>query len=156
MIKQFQGHRNCERGTSIAEFALYLPILFLLLAGILDLGTAFLRLNLLNHAVQGAARFLTKNATVEAGTGRYTVTEAQKDQAKNLIIYGQLTAQPQSTLPTVDAEDVIVTSQACEDQYHICVRVTYTHQFLGGFLNLFLSMFDEDFDDLHLSAATVI
>ncbi len=55
MHQSLSTRRTVERGQSVVEFAMFLPLLILLLAGAIDLGNAFQTwINLTNAAREGA------------------------------------------------------------------------------------------------------
>jgi Flp pilus assembly protein TadG len=68
---------NNERGTSLVEFALVLPLLLLILFGVLDFGKAFNYRNDQTHLAAEGARW----AVVNANPGGGSLQQYIKDQA---------------------------------------------------------------------------
>lgn len=62
MLKRGSQH---EKGQSLVEFALALPILILILSGLIDLGRAYFAYIFLEEATAEAALFLSINANCE-------------------------------------------------------------------------------------------
>jgi hypothetical protein len=72
-----RGFRRGERGQTLVEFVLVVPVLLLLLAGIFDFGRHFFTRLTLRHAVAEAARFaVTGNQLIDPGSGE-PMTRAQ-------------------------------------------------------------------------------
>lgn len=71
-----------ERGSQLAELALVLPIMLMLLASIAEFGNFFYTYSTLAKATRGGARYLTSK----------TFSQAEKDKAKSLAVYGDANA----------------------------------------------------------------
>jgi Flp pilus assembly protein TadG len=71
-----------ESGGTLAEMALTLPVLILLLAGVSEIGRYFQSYTTLAKSTRAAARYLSNH--------QYNNVEI--DRAKNLVVCGQLTA----------------------------------------------------------------
>ncbi len=67
--KLFARFRSCQRGVSAVEFAFVLPILMFFMVGTLEFSTMFLAQNILENAVNSAAR-TGKTGHVEDGFTR--------------------------------------------------------------------------------------
>ncbi len=87
------SHRNRkQRGMAAVEFALVLPIAMLLVAAIVDLGTAFYRQQILTSAVRDAARMGALSADPPPSSGDITnavvtfLDEAGLDGAESSVI----------------------------------------------------------------------
>ena len=119
----FRARRRGERGSAAVEFALVMPILFMLVFGIIDFGFAINRHSVINNATRDAAR--------EASLGG---TEAE---IKTVATQGLAGLVPDSVTVTCttkaggsctganyDAQRTASTS------YYGVVTVKYTHQML--------------------------
>jgi len=97
--------RSGQRGQSLVEFALVLPIFLILLVGLFDFGRAVYTAN----AISNAARIATRVAVVDQNESRIQNTAAVEAPGSGL-----------------KAEDVVVT-YTCTHQIEICsVKVTVT------------------------------
>lgn len=75
-IRNRAGTRS-ERGASVVEFALVLPVFLLLLFGIVQYGTIFLVRNQMTEAASDAARVAVSSATLAAAESTATAALAQ-------------------------------------------------------------------------------
>jgi len=80
MMKWLTRFRKSQRGTSLVEFSIVLPLLFLLSAGIFEFGTLLYDFHLINTGIHDAARFLA-----------HTNDPASSETAAaQLAVYGQV------------------------------------------------------------------
>jgi hypothetical protein len=97
--------KRSQSGVVLAECAIILPVVFLLLFGMLDLGIATLRYNSLAHASRRIARTCSLHGTMADdeigswGPAPYEGTAADD----NLMV-----ASAADLLPTMSKEDVVV------------------------------------------------
>jgi hypothetical protein len=74
-----------ERGTSLVEFALVLPVLILILFGLLDAGKAFNYANDQTHLAAEGARWAVVNTNPGGGTlQEYILDQADTDELQSL------------------------------------------------------------------------
>jgi Flp pilus assembly protein TadG len=119
-----------ERGAALVEFALALPLLLVVLAGIVDFGMTFQRYELLANAAREGARMATlpgygNQATVDArvrayvaaGLGTTTTTLSQSMPAGSVTL-----ANTTLTVPLAGG--------GTKDMQMANVTVTYRHNFL--------------------------
>ena len=78
--------RIFQKGGAIVEFAILMPLLLLLAIGVAEFGAIFYSQNILNQAVQTAARKLS-----DSDSGIYTAT--QETAAKALIMQNIVNAK---------------------------------------------------------------
>lgn len=71
-----------DHGGTLAELAILLPLLAVMLAAVSEFGRFFQTYNTLAKATRSASRYLSN----------HTLTDAEKDKAKNLVVCGKLTA----------------------------------------------------------------
>ncbi len=88
-----------EKGQGLVEFALVLPLLLLMVAGIIDLGKAFGYKNDLTHLANSAARQASVNA-VPPGSCCTTITAYVMSTAPNELQNGNTTSVPDHPNPT--------------------------------------------------------
>jgi len=105
MIKKI---RQYTAGVAIVEFAIILPLLIIILAGITELGRALYQQNTLYKSVSAGARYLARAADVlddncDPITG--PTWTAALATARNLVIYGEKTATASPLLPGLDSGD---------------------------------------------------
>jgi Flp pilus assembly protein TadG len=120
------GKAGRERGQSLVETAIVLPVLFLLLAAVIDFGRAFDAYIVLTNAVREGARF---------GSIKPNLTEAEVKQIVVDDVLGSGTNVTQMTDFTA-AQNVTVEGQAANSSV---VKVTATYDFdlwFGGFIGL--------------------
>jgi Flp pilus assembly protein TadG len=76
---KIMNHRQNERGTTVAEFAVVALLFFVIIFGIIEFGRLLYTHNALTDATRRGARF----AALHAGE-----TEADKTAVKNEVVYG--------------------------------------------------------------------
>jgi Flp pilus assembly protein TadG len=103
--------RRDERGQSLVEFALILPVLLILLVGIFDVGRAVVLSGTLNSAVREATRYAIVHGALgspRTGPGAATYTAPDIDTAVTAVVsqYATGVSSPltvQSTWPDGNA-----------------------------------------------------
>ncbi len=117
--------RRKERGQSLVEFALIIPIFFILVLGIIDFGMALRSYITLTNAAREGARV---GVVCQGGTSTSASTAAIAQVVHSGGALDLTSANvTQATTPCTTGSDVIVTAQ-------------YTYRFitpLGGFVTLF-------------------
>lgn len=71
-----------ERGGAMAELAILVPLLAVMLAAVSEFGRYFQNYTTMSKATRAAARYLSN----------HPFTDAEKDKARNLVVCGKLTA----------------------------------------------------------------
>jgi Flp pilus assembly protein TadG len=113
-----------ERGQSLLEFAITLPILLLLAAGTIEFGRAFYQYNTLSKAVREAARYISSKP--------YNSTE--RTNAARMAVYGNVTGTGTPVLPGLTTSNIVVTPRGggtsqTDPPHWVSVAVTnYTFQ----------------------------
>ena len=122
-----------QKGASILEFLVIIPVLFTLAFTAIEFGAIFTRLNTLTKSVQAATRYLSDSSVNKSNT------DTQKAIAINLIKYGSVGTGAQ-ILPGVFNAPTI----SNPDPNHVQMSVVYGHtpilglalsnllKFLGG------------------------
>lgn len=91
--------RSQERGQSLIEFAMVLPILLLLAIGTIEFGRAYYHYNTLSKAVRQAARYMSCHA----------YNSAEQTNAANMAIYGNAAGSGSPCLPGLTASNIAIT-----------------------------------------------
>jgi len=116
-------HVHKQKGASILEFLVIVPILFTLSITAIEFGSIFTRLNTLTKSVQDATRFLSDSSANKSNT------DAQKTIATNLIKYGTVGTGPQIMLGEFVLSDKDITNP---DADHVQISVVYKHTPISG------------------------
>jgi len=80
-INQLRRFARCERGGTLAELAIMVPFLAIMLAGVTEFGRFFQTYTTLAKSTRSASRYLSNHSFVDA----------EKNKAKNLVVCGKLT-----------------------------------------------------------------
>lgn len=90
-------------GVAMVEFAIVAPLLILLLLGIIELGHAFYQHNTLTKSVAVGARYMARGyGNLSSGCVKQGSWNSAEAVAKNLIIYGEVTAGTEGLLPNLN------------------------------------------------------
>ena len=97
--------RHGQRGNSIIEFAVSLPFLVAVVAGVFQFGYTFFIYNNLRNSVHAGARFASA-ADFEVGSSAF------ENQVKNVVVYGTPSPGNDSTpvVPGLTAGEVAVST----------------------------------------------
>ncbi|MGF1741211.1 pilus assembly protein [Vibrio profundum] len=120
-------YRKGQQGVAAVEFLITLPVLFILLAGITEIGNAFLTYNTINKMVQHAARYSVVD--VYGTTGASDV--ADHSVVKNMVVYGNAAGTGDAAVPNLTTTDVSVSEAA----NFVTISVNYTYQPIMGSFN---------------------
>jgi Flp pilus assembly protein TadG len=125
-LKLFKSFMS-ETGAELVEFALAFPVLFLIMAGIIDFGLAFQRYEVLTNASREGAR-----VSVLPGYGADDI-----EVRVNQYLQGTSLSAATVTTQVGETENLPVGSAGCITV--IPVTVSYDHQFLflGGIMSYF-------------------
>lgn len=97
-----------ERGAAIAELALVLPFLFLMIFGMFEFGRALYQQNIVTKGVQDAARFVARHPKlIEGGSCAAANISSIETTAKELAVRGGSTTAP-LILPNFTASTIVV------------------------------------------------
>ena len=91
--------RSQERGQSLLEFAMVLPILLLLAIGTIEFGRAYYQYNTLSKAVRQGARYMSMHA----------YTSAEQTIAQRMAIYGNAAGTGSPCLPGLTTSNIVIT-----------------------------------------------
>ena len=138
--------RTSERGAALVEFALALPLLLVVIAGIVDFGFLFQRYEVLTNAAREGARLGSLPGYVTCPSGGGTATAPGIDARVRSYVQAGLSlssAAMASVMPS-GAVDITCGTMAVampggtSNVNTIRVRATYTHSFilLGPALSL--------------------
>jgi Flp pilus assembly protein TadG len=132
------GRRKDERGAALVEFALTLPLLLVVIAGVVDFGLVFQRQEVITNAAREGARLAAlpgyDDAAVESRVRTYVQQGLSMSNAAltaAMPTTGGVTVQPQNiTVPLAGGSTATVATRV--------VTVNYTHSYLllGPMLSL--------------------
>lgn len=101
------------RGTVLVELALILPVLFLILFGLVEVGRGLYQDHILTKAVASGGRYmarepdlLTVDEDAETCIPRDPTWSETSDRASNLVVYGSPNGGSEPLLPNMDVANV--------------------------------------------------
>src|SRR6516164_1215250 len=103
--------RDCQlgqRGQSLVEFAMVLPLLLLIVFGITEFGRAYYQYNTLSKAVRNGARYMSS----------HTYSSANITNAQNMVVYGNTAGTGTPVVPGLTAATVVVTPTGGSGPYN--------------------------------------
>jgi len=92
-------NRTSQRGQSLLEFAMTLPLLLLIVLGVIEFGRAYFQYNTLSKAVRQGARYMSMHA--------YDPIELTRTQ--NITVYGNREGTGSPCLPGLAAGNITIT-----------------------------------------------
>lgn len=138
--------RNRQRGAILAETTVILPLLALLVLAAAEVTNAYVEHNTLTKAVRNGARHVASNAVLGT-TGVVLLQPKLITEAKNLVVYGNVSGTGTSIISGLAVNDVLVMDLGDDN---IGVTVTFDYSGIlgtilpglgyGGDLNLFGTM----------------
>lgn len=115
--------RHGQRGIAVIEMAIVLPVLFLLMVGVTEIGRILYQYNTLNKANRDAVRYLTGEAAV-GSTDVIFINDALEAQTKNLVVYGNIAGSGPPLIGGLTVGDVTV---SIVDALHVGVDVVFEY-----------------------------
>jgi hypothetical protein len=158
MMEKFSlSPKRSQNGAVLAEFAILLPFLLLLLAGIAEIGYLYFHLNILNKSVQDAGLYFSDSGRARKdGVYEEVIDVSDGDNitaTKNLAIYGKPSVGDSDNpiLPDGDGDGMTIYVSCAEEDTvppppsainkqcdaateHIRVTAEYDHEFMLGSL----------------------
>ncbi len=124
------GRASDERGAALVEFALTLPLLLVVIAGIVDFGFAFQRYEVVTNAAREGARMAVlpngyTNAEIQTRVREYIRLGLSLNQAAldaNVPVANVVVTYPSLTVGTLNGSPVTLDTAQ--------VSVTYTHSWI--------------------------
>ena len=104
---QPSSRRSDQRGQSLMEFALVLPLLLLMAFGITEFGRAYYQYNTLSKAIRNGARYMSSHPYDNAN-----ITSTQ-----NMVVYGQSSGSGTPVLPGLTPSMIAVTPNGGTSPY---------------------------------------
>jgi len=105
-----------QKGLALVEFAIALPFLILLLSVMGEIGYLLYQQTSLNKSIENGAVYASKNTRL--GTGLIKIDATTEQNAKNLIIYGNLAGTGDKLINNINIEDISLTcTYGTEDGY---------------------------------------
>ena len=146
MNKQYRKPAvSAQRGATIVELAIILPLLIILLFGFIELGRALYQTNMLTKAVTVGGRYLARApGAVTPACGQGSEWDANAAQAKTLVVYASDDDTGPPILPGLDAGDItIAVRQEVTGAVTACViRVQANQDFAAIFGDSIVPMLD--------------
>ena len=112
-----KGPRGAERGTSLVEFALVLPLLLVLTVAVMDFGRAFMVKNVVEQAAREGVRLRAVSTSAD---------DAKVSARVNKVVAGS----------GVPVKSIVIDGPDGSNQVHVVVTVDFNWIFPGVF-NLF-------------------
>ncbi|MGF1734572.1 TadE/TadG family type IV pilus assembly protein [Photobacterium satsumensis] len=123
MMHLFSKHR----GVAIVEFTILLPFFLFLLFAIAEMGRAFYTYAELEKLSRESARYLS-GELIKGSTGLYSISDADKNLAKNLAVFGSIEGSVDggltSSLPGLDTSQMQVSLIG----NYVKVEINYPYQ----------------------------
>src|SRR5215831_9208588 len=94
-----RDYRLDQRGQSLAEFAVVLPLLLLIVFGITEFGRAYYQYNTLCKAIRNGARYMSS----------HTYSSANITNAQNMVVYGNTAGSGTPVVPGLTTAKIVVT-----------------------------------------------
>ncbi len=124
-----------QRGIAAVEFIISVPLILIILAGIVEFGTALIRYNTLNQMASDGARY----AVTEIYGTTTSDQIADETAIKNMVLYGDPDGGTTPLIATLTAEDIEIT----QENKYVTITITYPYvPILSGVL----SGLDVDFE----------
>jgi Flp pilus assembly pilin Flp len=102
IIQRLLRFTRRENGAALAELAILVPFLVIMLAAVAEFGRFFQTYTTLAKATRASARYLSN----------HTFDQAEQDKAKNLVVCGKLTcAGGEGLVSGIDASNVCIEYQ---------------------------------------------
>lgn len=112
-----------QRGIALLEFLLTAPVLLLIVFAVSELAWAFHQYHTMTRATRDGARHVASNAMM--GTvGVIFLDTSLVQEARNLVVYGNILGAGEPLLPGWSASDIAVSSP---DASHVRVQARYNY-----------------------------
>src|ERR1019366_7650513 len=120
-----------QRGLAIVEFALTMPVLFVLMFGSFEFGHFLIQYSALNDAVRNAVRYVagaaSKGTDGRLVTGGAWATLAARGQ--NLAVFGNVAGRGAAVLPGLDIGQITVTENTTNNNINVAAAYPYESLF---------------------------
>jgi Flp pilus assembly protein TadG len=119
------GKMKKQRGLAAVECTIVMPLLLSLLLATAEFGRYMYTYNSLTKSMEGGLRYLTQYAI--AGIGQTVQPAAARmAEARNIVVYGNVSGTGNSQIPDLDVTNVIVTTADTSFLEINIVNFTYT------------------------------
>jgi len=137
--------RGKNRGASAVEFALIMPLFFILLFGIVDFGWYFFNQHTLQYATREGARLALVGATLQDAVGdddlsrrKYSIVKTIEENASVAIKPDDLKISIYPVVPNqAEPNDSATPQNAGSSGDYMRIRVLYTYKFLTPLIGKF-------------------
>ena len=123
--------RGSQAGLASVEVALVLPFLLVMMLLATEFTRVFYDYNTLTKGVRDAARFAAERAFI-GSTGVFNLSAEKSSEARNLVVFGNVTGAGSPLLDDLDVGDVSVTQvnlgSAPQVREHVQVTVNYLYR----------------------------
>ena len=142
---------RAQRGLALAEAAVALPVVLIVLVPVGELTRLFVQYSTLSHHTRSAVRYVAERA-ISNTTGKPVITPALVAAAQNLIVYGDIAGGSTPVIPGLTVAEVsppVITTAG-----DVQVGVTHPYQSLlqlGGRLPMLGFAGDLSLDDLPMT-----
>lgn len=130
IMKQAKRFDSSERGASMVEFAIALTVFLTSMFGVMEFGRALWAHNALTDAARRGARYATLH------------TQAEIDNVKNVVVYGDPAGGGQPIVPNLTTDNVTVNySDIAVNRGTVSVGITnYQFQFVIPLIGTSITM----------------
>lgn len=123
MMQRNRRHSSrCQRGLVLVEMVLITPLMLLLMLATAEVSRAFVDHNTLTKAARNGVRHVASNA-FQGTTGIVFISTQLRDEAKNLVVYGNTLGTGSPVLPGLAPANVTVTNLGGNN---IQISIAYT------------------------------
>lgn len=115
-----------QKGLAAIEFALAMPAMMIILAGVLEVGNIFMQYNSLTRVVQAGARFAVTESFGTAGV-KCTDIKGKLTSIQNVVVYGKATGGSDAALDSFTVSDVSVNCDETDSDRVATVTADYDY-----------------------------
>jgi len=126
-----RNHRHSigyQRGLVLVEMVLITPLMLLMMLATAEVTRAFVDHNTLTKAARNGVRYVAENA-FQGTTGIVFISTQLRDEAKNLVVYGNTLGVGSPVLPGLTPADITITDLGGDN---IQISVSFTINGLLG------------------------
>ena len=122
MQRNCRHSSRCQRGLVLIEMVIITPLMLLLMLATAEVSRAFVDHNTLTKAARNGVRHVASNA-FQGTTGVVFISAQLRDEAKNLVVYGNTLGTGSPVLPGLAPANVTVTDLGGNN---IQISIAYT------------------------------
>ena len=122
MQRNCRHSSRCQRGLVLIEMVIITPLMLLLMLATAEVSRAFVDHNTLTKAARNGVRHVASNA-FQGTTGVVFISAQLRDEANNLVVYGNTLGTGSPVLPGLAPANVTVTNLGGNN---IQISIAYT------------------------------